>query len=1031
MPSDYEAITKQNIKELGERTSSRKSQVNLYSQPTHFIYELLQNADDYGATEVQFELMPDKLILEHNGKPFSEKNVRAISDFENSTSKDDETKTGRFGLGFKSVFAFTATPQIVSGDECFEIYGLYRLRGMTPPENMERSLTRIVLPFNHAEESPDFVEQEKSAEEAYAEISAKLKDIGLTTLLFTKNVTEVQWFFGDASGHYLKDARDNGMVDLTDGDSEATYLVFSKSVEWEGKTLNPVSIAFRMKQDRIVESSNRSLFVLFETALETHLGFLVNGAFRTTPSRENIRYEDDLNKHLIKMLASLVAESLGEVKRQKLLNAEFLQCLPIKLDKKNLWKADWEPDYPGNWPFMPIYDAVLDALLDGQNEYLPAAGLGNRCVAAKEALLARGEELRSIFTDSVLRVIWNTPRVWLSGDITADKTPGLRNYLRHALGVKEIEPSDILKQLSERFFSSQPTSWLVQFYFYVQEESTRRGALKSNDIPCVPTQEGKWDCGSNVVFGASSKNEILTILPSVKEEAGVQWPEIKSLLEYLGVHEYDTEDDVSAVLKEYYAKEIPRPLRLKEHLEHMRLFISFWQEDESKATRLLKGVPVFVVDKYPGIDLEEGELQGSDRMDEFFCGEQCYIDQPLKNTFLTEIFFNDEGISKQLLSHCYKSIGGDFFQFVEQLDVQSKIMPVKSDVLENPLIDKGTGAENYRCPREDWKLPHEISQLFDDENAERFSASALIWEMMSSMDLQYFKARYQRNSHREIQEKDSLLIQQLSELPWLVHKNATEGWKRPCDLTEETLYTGVSEDHSEPIFDVHKVINGWLKLVGFGQSEEKQNAVKILGFPPGIDGIPKEDLAEFVEGFRRKKQATLFPENKPRNPERRSEKTKNNYEEAPEKTSKEKTRTVRISVPSIDPKPYLRQLYTNDEEQLVCQMCQEEMPFKLRDGNDYFEAVQLFDDADKEMHQTYLALCPECAAKYKLLVKVNSSCVQTFKTALLTIDDASMFAVDMQDPNLEPLSIRFAETHLLDVRTVLGVEQKYQVEVGV
>ena len=50
------------------------------------------------------------------------------------TSREDLVKTGRFGIGFKSVFAFTATPIIISWPEHFQIYGLYRVREYPYPE---------------------------------------------------------------------------------------------------------------------------------------------------------------------------------------------------------------------------------------------------------------------------------------------------------------------------------------------------------------------------------------------------------------------------------------------------------------------------------------------------------------------------------------------------------------------------------------------------------------------------------------------------------------------------------------------------------------------------------------------------------------------------------------------------------------------------------------------------------------------------------------------------------------------------------
>jgi hypothetical protein len=40
----------------------------LYSDPSHFIYELLQNADDAGASEVIFNLTSESLKVTHNGR---------------------------------------------------------------------------------------------------------------------------------------------------------------------------------------------------------------------------------------------------------------------------------------------------------------------------------------------------------------------------------------------------------------------------------------------------------------------------------------------------------------------------------------------------------------------------------------------------------------------------------------------------------------------------------------------------------------------------------------------------------------------------------------------------------------------------------------------------------------------------------------------------------------------------------------------------------------------------------------------------
>jgi DNA replication initiation complex subunit (GINS family) len=46
---------------LKRHTGIRKIVEDLYPDKAHFIFELLQNAEDRGATEVSFSLTPEKL----------------------------------------------------------------------------------------------------------------------------------------------------------------------------------------------------------------------------------------------------------------------------------------------------------------------------------------------------------------------------------------------------------------------------------------------------------------------------------------------------------------------------------------------------------------------------------------------------------------------------------------------------------------------------------------------------------------------------------------------------------------------------------------------------------------------------------------------------------------------------------------------------------------------------------------------------------------------------------------------------------
>lgn len=46
----------------------KNSVIDKYTDQAHFIYELLQNADDTKATYARFKLYHDKLVFAHNGK---------------------------------------------------------------------------------------------------------------------------------------------------------------------------------------------------------------------------------------------------------------------------------------------------------------------------------------------------------------------------------------------------------------------------------------------------------------------------------------------------------------------------------------------------------------------------------------------------------------------------------------------------------------------------------------------------------------------------------------------------------------------------------------------------------------------------------------------------------------------------------------------------------------------------------------------------------------------------------------------------
>ena len=369
MPSDYKSITEHNKERLGSDTASRKTQVSMYSDSAHFVYEILQNADDYRATEVSFKLSKNEVVIEYDGEPFTEKHVKAITYFGKSTSREDLVKTGRFGVGFKSVFAFTANPVIISGDEHFQIYDLYRIREYPYPDSFPRFCTRIVLPFDHESEQPDFVEKLMQREEAYRQISECLTTLDMNTLLFTRHIREIRWEVDNRSACYRrKDEIDHNarLTTIAKGQHESKYLVFSKVPKWENQAYKAVEIAFSADTpDQLSPIDDDFLYVLFTTREKTGLRFILNGPYRTNPARETISKTDDFNVHLMKVTCELMQELLLCLRERKLITVQFLSVLPNNGDRLE--------DF-----YTPLRDTIVDEF---QNQKLTPTKRGDHAAA--------------------------------------------------------------------------------------------------------------------------------------------------------------------------------------------------------------------------------------------------------------------------------------------------------------------------------------------------------------------------------------------------------------------------------------------------------------------------------------------------------------------------------------------------------------------------------------------------------------------------------------------------------------------------
>ena len=159
---------------------------NRYDDRTHFIFELLQNAEDAlarrngwgGEKSISFSLSDGDLQISYYGEPFSEADVRGICGIDESTK--EVTDIGTFGIGFKSVYAFTDRPEVHSGEEDFAIESfVWPVSALSVPREADKTI--ILLPLKNDDE------------DAAHEITSALQLLGARTLLFLRHLQEISW----------------------------------------------------------------------------------------------------------------------------------------------------------------------------------------------------------------------------------------------------------------------------------------------------------------------------------------------------------------------------------------------------------------------------------------------------------------------------------------------------------------------------------------------------------------------------------------------------------------------------------------------------------------------------------------------------------------------------------------------------------------------------------------------------------------------------------------------------------------------
>lgn len=491
----------------------------LYSKDVHFIFELIQNAEDnrYGPRvdpSLSFRLTAEDptctpgaegaLIVENNELGFLPDNVDAICDVGRSTKTKQEGYIGEKGIGFKSVFQVSGNPHIFSScyrfrlpeaDEMTDLGYIVPAWVEPAPSSIQSNLTTIVLPLKRGRSS---------------ELSGSLRAIKPETILFLKKLKSLSIQIDDTYRcTVIKDAGAAPVVKLLceiasdDAASECTEQLF-----WvrTATFCRPANI-LALKRENIMErdvtvalplslnGSNRGeLYAYLPVLTRSKLPFLVNADFLLTTSREGIKEDEPWNH----WLRDCIAPTFVTAFRELLLNADYryeaYRYLPRLSDDSR----------------QEFFEHVADKI-HAELRNSPIIILQHRDeLATPEHAKRANLQFRQLFSEL------QPPAELCASRLASSKIERFAPQLEE-LDVPVVTASDAVSCLEDKtWVSKRSLEWLVSCYGYLRALQID-GELKKQLRNCsiVPVEGHRLSCDAEQPIYFSCSEDDRTFLDAV------------------------------------------------------------------------------------------------------------------------------------------------------------------------------------------------------------------------------------------------------------------------------------------------------------------------------------------------------------------------------------------------------------------------------------------------------------------------------------------------------------------------------------
>lgn len=562
--------------------------IDKYCDSAHFIYELLQNADDAKATEVEIELTKDKFIFTHNGK------IRfTVSDPENAeedrkknrlghinaitaigfssknqtlTDNINDIKIGKFGVGFKAVFQYTTTPYIYDNPFCFKIEDYIVPCKLKETTYQKDGKTVFVIPFDR---------KDISAQQAYQDIEDKISSLEYPQL-FLFNVKTISWNTPTQKGKIRKKKVEQYdtfreittvLYEINNLSGKTTkILLMSRKVEVpETDHKHTIAIGYMLDdKGRIRTDIRPNMNCFFPTQENIDTCYIIHAPFALVDNRQQIKRKNNVNESLLKSIGQLAADSIVilkdiSIKTKKTLLGDNI----FALMNYNLDSIQEKPYY--SWmsyepiSFIEYYKNIIDeepVFLSRKKKYI-----------TKECGWWADEGMRKLLSTEQLDYLTKCDQ---NGNVEKDNEEIVYDYILCSLNTRSLDDmnlydidimsdSQLAKKLTTRFIKAQSEVWLSELYKYILDnrliEKYQLNAGNTSEAPMRYAKIIKNECDDFVapyegyelcVFFKT--DELKNPESTINSELYEKNEDFRNLIEKLGVQAPSVFDNIRIML---------------------------------------------------------------------------------------------------------------------------------------------------------------------------------------------------------------------------------------------------------------------------------------------------------------------------------------------------------------------------------------------------------------------------------------------------------------------------------------------------